>query len=174
MNYWIIQGIGLLGTLLYFASYQFKSNRKLFRMQFVSYLCYTIHLVLLGAITGGLSTLLNMIRSFCLGSKNKFLKSWYMCSILCILQTVALIVSFAGWISILPIFANIASTIGGYTNNAKKIRWVGMFINSPLWIIYSVIVGSFAGALDEIVSEISMILSVVRYGWKNLDKVEQE
>ena len=29
------------------------NNRTLFRVQFVSYLCYTTHLLMLGAITGG-------------------------------------------------------------------------------------------------------------------------
>ena len=72
-------------------------------------------------------------------------------------------------LSILPVAANIAATIGGYTYSARKIRLVGMCINSPLWIIYDIIVGSWAGILDEIVSEASMLLSIVRYGWKNID-----
>ena len=73
-----IQGIGLIGTILFFLSYQCRSNKTLFRIQFVSYLCYTVHLLLLGAVTGGISYILNTIRSFCLGSKNRFLRSWLM------------------------------------------------------------------------------------------------
>lgn len=105
----LVQAIGFFGTILFFLSYQFKSNKTLFRVQFVSYVCYTVHLLLLGATTGG------------------------------------------------------------YTYSARKIRLVGMCINSPLWIIYDIIVGSWAGILDEIVSEASMLLSIVRYGWKNID-----
>ena len=52
-NLWI-QGIGFVGTLLFFVSFQFKDNRTLFRVQFLSYLFYTVHLLLLGAITGAL------------------------------------------------------------------------------------------------------------------------
>ena len=65
--------------------------------------------------------------------------------------------------------------IGGYIelSNGRKIRIAGMFINSPLWIIYDIIVGSWAGILDEIVTEASMILSIYRYGWKNLDVVDR-
>lgn len=85
---------------------------------------------------------------------------------------IALILTWDSWWSILPVAANIAATIGGYTYNARKIRIVGICINSPLWIIYNVLVGSWAGILDEIVSEASMILSIIRYGWKNLDQVE--
>ncbi len=96
-----------------------------------------------------------------------------MCAILCGMLIVAMIVTWNGPISLLPVVANIASTIGGYTRNPQKVRAAGMFINSPLWIVYSVIVGSLAGTIDEIISEVSMISSVVRFGWKNLDKIEE-
>lgn len=167
-----IQVIGLIGTVLFFMSYQCKRNKNLFRVQFLSYLFYTIHLILLGAITGGISYILNAIRSFCLGSKNEFARSWKMCSMICGLQLTALLITWSGWISLLPVIANIAATIGGYTHNARKIRTVGMFVNSPLWMIYDIIVGSWAGILDELISEISMLISIVRYGWKNLDKID--
>lgn len=167
-----IQGIGILGTALFFLSYQCKSNRNLFRVQFLSYLCYTVHLLMLGAVTGGISYILNTLRSFCLGSQNTFLRSKKMCWIICVLQVITLLFTWDGWWSILPVTANIAATIGGYTYNARKIRVVGMFVNSPLWILYDILVGSWAGILDEIVTEASMILSIYRYGWKNLDAVE--
>lgn len=166
------QAVGFLGTVLFFLSYQFKSNKMLFRVQFGSYVCYTVHLLMLGAVTGGISYLINTVRSFCLGSQNAFLKSRTMCRILCTLQVLTLVFTWDGWWSILPVAANIAATIGGYTYNAQKIRIAGMFINSPLWILYDILVGSWAGILDEIVTEASMILSIYRYGWKNLDTTE--
>ena len=168
----MIQAIGFLGTITFFLSYQCKSNKNLFRVQFISYSLYTIHLLMLGAITGGFSYILNTIRSLCLGSKNDFLKGRWMCCVLCILQVTTLIFTWSGWWALLPVIANIAATIGGYTYNARKIRLVGMLINSPLWIIYNILVGSWAGIMDEIVSEISMIISIVRYGWDNLNEVD--
>lgn len=169
-RYIIIQGIGLIGTVLYFVSFQCKENRNLFRVQFFSYLFYTTHLMLLGAISGGVSYIINVIRSVCLGSSSKRAHSWGMCAAICLMQAVSLAFTWAGWISLLPVVANIAATIGGYTNSARKIRIAGIFINSPLWIVYSVIVGSWAGILDEVVSEISMIISIIRYGWDGMDE----
>lgn len=168
-----IQVIGLIGTALFFVSFQCKSNKNLFRVQFLSYLFYTVHLILLGAITGGISYIINTFRSFCLGSKIEFARSKKMCVIICIMQLIALAITWSGWISLLPVAANIAATVGGYTHNARKIRIVGMFVNSPLWIIYDIIVGSWAGILDEVVSEISMIISIIRYGWKNLGEISE-
>ena len=172
MNNFFVQAIGIFGTVLFFLSYQCKKNKNLFRVQFVSYLCYTIHLLLLGAVTGGISYVLNTVRSFCLGSKYAFLKSKWMCAIICTLQVIALLITWDGWWSLLPIVANIAATIGGYTYNGQKIRATGIFINSPLWIIYDIIVGSWAGILDEVVTETSMLISIYRYGWKNLNTTE--
>lgn len=168
-----IQLIGLAGTLLFFFSYQCRSNRNLFRIQFLSYILYTVHLLLLGALTGGVSYVINTFRSFCLGSKSEFAHSRKMCVLLCLLQLLALALTWAGWISLLPVAANIAATIAGYSHNPKKIRSAAMFINSPLWIIYDIFSGSYAGILDEAVTEISLIVSVARFGWKNLDQKEE-
>ena len=55
MKQLFIQGIGLLGTILFFLSFQCRKNKNLFRVQFLSYLCYTTHLLMLGAVTGGIS-----------------------------------------------------------------------------------------------------------------------
>ena len=168
----LIQAVGLIGTALYFLSFQCRRNRSLFRVQFLSYLFYTTHLLLLGAVTGGVSYIINTLRSLCLGSKWKFARTWAMCLIICLLQIATLIVTWSGWISLLPVAANIASTIGGYTHNPRKIRLAGLFINSPLWIVYDIIVGSWAGLADEAVSDVSMVISIIRFGWKNLDRVE--
>ena len=93
--------------------------------------------------------------------------------ILCLMQVAALFFTWAGWISLLPVVANIAATIGGYTHNPRKIRLTAMLVNSPLWIVYDIIVGSWAGILDEVVTELSVIISIIRYGWKNLDRNEE-
>ena len=171
-NNLLIQAVGLIGTALYFLSFQCRRNRSLFRVQFLSYLFYTTHLLLLGAVTGGVSYIINTLRSLCLGSKWKFARTWAMCLIICLLQIATLIVTWSGWISLLPVAANIASTIGGYTHNPRTIRLAGLFVNSPLWIVYDIIVGSWAGLADEAVSDVSMVISIIRFGWKNLNRVE--
>lgn len=172
-RYLIIQLIGFCGTALYLASFQCRQNKNLFRVQLFSYVFYTVHMLLLGAVTGGVSYMINCLRSFCLSGNRKFGKSSGMCAILCLLQLAAMFLTWDGRISLLPVIANIASTVGGYTKNPKKVRIAGIFINSPLCIVYDVIVGSWAGILDEILGEASMIVSVVRYGWNDLDKIEE-
>lgn len=165
------QSLAILGAVLYFLSYQCRDNRKLYAIQFFSYLVYTAHFILLGAMTGGISYILNLARSLFLASKWEFARSNKMCAILCSMQVVVVVTTWAGWISLLPVCANIASTIGGYTHNAQKIRIAGMFFNSPLWIIYDIMVGSWAGTIDELASMISAMISIRRHGWENLNEI---
>lgn len=172
LKYLGIQLVGFLGTGLFLLSFQFKENRKLFRVQLFSYIFYSSHLLLLGAATGGISYIVNCLRAFFLQSNWKFAKSKAMCAIICAMQIAVMAATWSGWISLLPVVANIASTIGGYTKNPQKVRIAGIFINAPLWIVYNIIVGSWAGVMDELVTEVSMVVSIIRFGWKNLDQVE--
>lgn len=173
LRFILSQILGIAGTVLYFLSYQYRDNRKLYTMQFFSYFMYTTHFIMLGALTGGLSYVLNLVRSLFLASKWRFAHSKKMCIFLCSMQILVLITTWAGWISLLPVLANIATTIGGYTHNAQKIRISGMFINSPLWIIYDLIIGSWAGVADELISIVSGIISIKRFGWKELNEVAE-
>lgn len=172
-QYLVVQIIGLVGTVFFFLSFQCKANRDLFRVQLVSYTLYTTHLLLLGAVTGAASYLVNICRSLCLGSRWKPAHSWAMCGLLCAAQAAALAFTWDGWLSILPVAANVAATIGGYTHSPQKVRLANMLVNSPLWIAYDVAVGSWAGILDEAVSEASMAISIVRYGWSGLAEASE-
>ena len=71
---------------------EFTGKKKyVMNWEAVSYLCYTVHLLLLGAITGGISYILNTVRSFCLENNRDFLKGRWICCILCILKITMLI-----------------------------------------------------------------------------------
>ena len=169
----VIQLFGIVGMVMYLLSFQFKNNRHLFMMQIGAYVFYFTHFFLLGALTGAFSYMGNLLRSILLSSKSKWAHSKYACAMLCILQLLIVKLTWVGWISFLPVLANIASTIGGYTYNPQKIRSANMFINSPLFIIYAIIVGSWAGVIDELMSEASIITSIIRYGWNNLDETQE-
>ena len=64
LTFILIQAVCFLGTIIFFLSYQCRSNRNLFRMQLASYLCYITHMFLLGALTGGTSYILSPLLLF--------------------------------------------------------------------------------------------------------------
>ena len=97
------------------------------------------------------------------GTKNRSSPKWAnskaMCAVLCAASGIITILTWEGWISLLPFGGTIASTVGGFSHNPRTIRMAGMFFNSPLWVVYDVIVGSWAGIVDEVVTEISIVIS---------------
>lgn len=169
LKFILIQGLGIIGAGIYFLSYQFKDNKKLFRVQMFAFICYALHFIFLGAITGAVCNLICLLRSYFLSSKNEKLHSKWACVLICVLLTLNCIITWSGTVSLLPVVANAAVTIGGYLNSEKKLRLIMIFFNAPIWITYDFLVGSYAGVIDETVTLIAVLVSIYRLGWDNLD-----
>lgn len=170
LKFIFIQIIGLIGAGIYFLSYQNRESKKLFKMQFFAFICYVIHFILLGAFTGAISNSVNLVRSYFLSSNNEKLHSKWACGFICFLLILVCTFTWNGPISLLPVIGNGAVTIGGYLHSEKKYRLIMIFFNAPVWITYDVLVGSFAGVLDETLTLVAVIISIVKIGWDNLDK----
>lgn len=69
----------------------------------------------------------------------------------------------------LPAAGSIAGTVGYWSNNARKIRLANLLVTSPCLLTYDVIVGSWGGALNETVAILSIVISILRFGWAALD-----
>ena len=79
------------------------------------------------------------------------------------------ICTWDGWISLLPFASVGVTTVGYWTENAQKIR-LSQLMGSPCTLLYDVLVRSWGGALSETITLVSIIVSIFRFGWKNLDK----
>ena len=168
-NWIFIQCIGFIGVLLFVISYQIKANKGLFVCQMLGCLMFCIQFFLMGAYTGAISLIINIIRNILLiKSKDwKWVKSKIVLAIILLALIVSTIVTWNGPISLLP-FASIAvTTLGYWTNNALKIR-LSQMIGSPCYLVYDVLVQSWGGVVSESIAIISIIVSICRFGWKNL------
>ncbi len=47
-----------------------------------------------------------------------------------------------------------------------------LFCASPAWLLYDVMVGSAAGVVNELITLGSIIISIFRFGWKELGNPE--
>ncbi len=167
----LIQAIGFLGVLFFFFSFQMKKNKSLFIMQTLGCLTFSLQFALLGALSGCFSLLVNIARNTMLTKytdcKAIRWKGWVV--VFSALSLIAALFTWNGWISILPVAGTVAGTIAYWTNNAKKIRVANLFVNAPCMLLYDVLVKSWGGALNEIITMISIIISIARFGWKALD-----
>ena len=169
---WLAQGIGLIAVLVFIISFQIKSNRALLVMQMLGDTLFCIQFILLGAFTGCLSLLVMVIRNIIFLCKENYSwarwKGWPWVFVL--LSFVVSVYTWDGWKSILPFVAAAVGTFAYWENNAREFRTSNLFCASPCWLVYDLIVGSYAGALNEAIMIVSIVVSIIRFGWDSLGK----
>jgi len=166
----VIQAIGFLGLLFFIISYQIRSNKVLFLCQLMGCVVFCIQMLLLGAYTGAVSLLVNILRNILLLKINdwKWVKSrWTLAAVIALLTAVTAY-TWNGALSLLPFVSVAVTSIGYWTDNAQKIR-LSQLIGSPCTLLYDIFVKTWGGAISEGMTIVSIIVSIVRFGWNDLD-----
>lgn len=173
MNEYIIQAIGFVGLAFFVISYQIRSNRALFLCQLLGCCVFCLQFCLIGAYTGALSLLVNIARNLLLLKANdwKWVRRKTTLLAIILLLIIMTVYTWAGWISLLPCLSVAVTCVGYWTDNAQKIR-LSQLIGSPCTLLYDVMIRSWGGALSEAITLLSIIVSIFRFGWANLDKTE--
>lgn len=170
MSVYIVQVIGFVAVAFFILSYQMKSNKLLFLFQLIGCSIFVVQFGILGAYTGALSLMINILRNVLLLKADVW--TWVrnkktMMGIL-VLLTAFTIWTWNGWISLLPLASVGVTTVGYWTDNAQRIR-LSQLMGSPCTLLYDVLIHSWGGVLSESITLISIIVSIIRFGWKNLN-----
>lgn len=169
-HYIIAQIIGSAALLCYLLSYQVRSNRALYLAQTAGNFLFMIQFLLLGAYSGCANLVVGIIRNLLMTQygKRKWVrwKGWI--AIFGAAYLAVLVFTWNGPTSLLPFAAMITCTIAFWTDNALNIRKANLFVACPGWLIYDVFFRSWAGVLNETITIASILLSIWRFGWKNL------
>lgn len=167
----IANGFGVLSTLCFILSFQIKSNKALFIIQFVANVFYGTQFFLLGA-TGGLFNMgMQIVRNLllCRIDDWKWLH-WKGCApIFCIPSLIYMIITWTGWLDLLPFIAFTVGTFAFWTNSAKLLRLSELVCVAPAWLLYDFVTGAYGGVLNELVILGAVVASIIRFGWKGLD-----
>lgn len=170
----IANGFGVLSTLCFIISFQVKSNRGLYILQSVANVFYGTQFYLLGA-TGGLFNMgMQIIRNLLLLKIDewKWLQWKGMAPLLCVPSLIYLIVTWNSWLDLLPFIAMVVGTICYWTNSARILRLSELICVSPAWMLYDFIEGAYGGVLNELVILGSVVVSIIRFGWKGMDELD--
>lgn len=172
MYQFITHAIGFLATALQIGSFQCKSSRNLIIIQLCGNTAFLIHMFMLGAYSGCVNLVISVIRYFIFACRKPwaYWKGWPW--LLVAANILGTILTWENMFSVLPCIAVISLTIAGWSRNGKKIRLASLFVVSPAWLIYEIYAGSYAGIITELISMGSVVVSVLRYGWKALDTTE--
>ena len=166
----MIQAIGFLGVIFFIISYQIRSNRMLFLMQMLGTAMFCCQFLILGAYTGAVNLIIIIARNALLMKVRRWrwVRSRGVLGGFLLLACAGAAVTWQGWISLLPLAAVLATTIAYWTDNAQKIRLGNLVCGSPCWLVYDLLIGSWGGVLNEAITLGSILVSIRRYGWKNM------
>ena len=166
----MVQSIGWAGMIMFLISYQLKSNKMLYLFQSLGAGLFCLQFLLMGAYSGCFSLLFILIRGIMLRgyTKDKWIRSKVWPALFIAAFTVIMIETWAGPVSILSYIASVVSTVFYWSNNAGKIRIANLCCCSPCWIVYDIIIGSWGGVGNEALTMISILISIIRFGWKSL------
>ena len=163
----IAQGIGIIAAAISISSFQFKNNKTLFILRAIASILFALNYFLIGAMT---AAILNAINILCMvlmvyGERHRYIAIPIFLSLL---YTVAVIFTYEGILSILLLIAQLACVISLWTIDGLKIRLAQLFIASPIWLINNIIVFTIGGIITEVFAIVSVIVSILRFGFKGL------
>ena len=172
MLFWIGQAFGAVGLLACLFAFQCKENRRLIFLQLCADTCYAVQFFLLGGYTGcitlGIAMLSDTLQCFH-GRGWADWKGWRL--LLCAMYVACTALTWQNPFSILPCVGAIAATLSIWSRNGKTLRLARLAVVGPCWLVYDFYTGALAGVLCQLLSMGSILVSIRRYGLKNLDKI---
>ena len=72
---------------------------------------------------------------------------------------------------LLPIAGSLLSTIALWMKSEKKIRLISLTVG-PCWLLYNLVIGAWAGALNEVLAMTSIVIGLIRNDIRKTDKTE--
>lgn len=174
MIIYIANGFGVLSTLCFIISFQVKSNKRLYVIQSIANIFYGTQFYLLGARGGLFNMAMQIVRNMLLLKINEWewLRRKICAPLFCIPSLIYMMITWQSPVDLLPFVAFVAGTLAFWTNSAKMVRLSEIACVAPAWLAYDLIAGAYGGVLTELVILTSVIVSIVRFGWKGLDDPE--
>ena len=166
ITYIISQILCVFGLILFVISMQKYTKKAILTWQTYSFSLYTIQYFLLGAYSGMLIYLINMIRSLVFSIfENRKQYYNYIVVLFILISFIVGIAAYKEVFDIIPIINSILSILNVLQKDTKNIK-TGQIIISVLWIIYDINVYSYIASITEFL----IILSAIR-GLKNTPKL---
>ena len=163
ISFWLIQLIGLVGSVISFTSLQSGSRTKILSLQILCCVLWVVHYALLGAYTGVLINILALGRAVvCAFNDRPWAKSPLWLAFFLVCYAVSPLLTWDGPHCLLLGLAMMLTTLALWVRNMPLTRLL-FLLNSPLVFTYNLMAGSFACAAIEVVAFSSFLLAVWRF-----------
>ena len=161
----LIRCLGIAALILCIIPFQFKRHKHIVLCKMVSELLFAAQYFLIGpeAYTGACLDLISGGRNFLFYKLVEKKKSTTpVILIFSAFMIVLGIVTWTGWLSLLPVCAKVISTVSYGMKNEKLLR----FITLPsciLWVIYNITVGGWEAVIGDTLSLCSILIAIWKF-----------
>ena len=163
MSFLLIQAIGLAGNLIVMLAVQFNNRKLVLAAQAIACLLWVVHYGLLGAMTAVFLNFISFARSMIFFHNDKrWAKSTVWLWLFVVLFAVNSLLTWEGWRSVLPGVAMSLTTGALWTKKPPRMRLLYL-LNSPFWLIYNLLAGSYSCAILELLALVSYIVAIIRF-----------
>ena len=163
MSFWLIQALGLTGSLISLTSLQSRSRRNILLLQVFCCVLWITHYALLGAFTGVLTNLLGLLRGIvCANNHRRWASSRWWLAFFLVCYGLSPLLTWDGPHCLLLGLAMMLTTLALWVRNMPLTRLL-FLLNSPLVFTYNLMAGSYACAAIEVVAISSFLLAVWRF-----------
>ena len=160
--------IGVAAVIFYFVGYLQKSRKSIIIFNATSRVLYILQYVLLGAFEGAVLDVAGIISSLLAQKKHlPFIKKHiriFFIGVNVIIVIMGLLI-YENLYSLLPIIGVLFHTGAFWIDDEKTIRRVS-FLGSPFWLIYNFVSGAYGSCIGDILSMVSIGISIIRYDIK--------
>ena len=163
VSFWLIQALGLTGSLISLTSLQSRSRRNILLLQVFCCVLWITHYALLGAFTGVLTNLLGLLRGIvCANNHRRWASSRWWLAFFLVCYGLSPLLTWDGPHCLLLGLAMMLTTLALWVRNMPLTRLL-FLLNSPLVFTYNLMAGSYACAAIEVVAFSSFLLAVWRF-----------
>jgi len=163
----LTQLIGFIALILLLIVYQKEKRPNILLLKLLSSIFYAIHFALLGAWTGSAMNVVATSRSYVFQQRTKKKladnKIWLFGFLVIIILSTAF--TWEGNHSLLPMIGTLIYTFAFWMKNERWIRLLSL-VGIPFWMIYNVMVNSFAGIIAQVFLTISILIGIIRFDKK--------
>lgn len=152
------------------SSFQLNKHKHIMLVQIVATALFGLQYFLLGAYTGLALDIVGVLRDIVYYNKDKKWASsnWWTVFWVLVMLVVG-IFTYQNWISLLMTAAMMLNTVSFSFTKPKLVRTT-ILISSPLLLVYNILTGSIGGVINELFTEISSVVGIIRYDIKKKDK----
>lgn len=174
-NVYIIgQVFGICLAALAFLVYVQKSRGKILVTKMILDILNMLQALMVGAFTGSVINGIAVFREivFYNKTKRKWARSRIWLAVFICLMAVGSLLSWQGYVSLLPAIGSSLVVIGFYCTSPKLVRILGI-IGQSFWVLYSVFILNIGGIIGSSLTIVGAVIGLVN-DYKNKKKLNMQ